>query len=260
MKMETPCQPCELHAPTAATQCRSWDGGTFDLVAILQAARPAACPFAAIVLVPIVAAVARRSAGLVAGEDLLADLVTRVWRRFASNPALAPTENAHLRRLAKTTLLDVLRHETGRRRCTACRHYRKAKAAGGTCERQFGHGGEPHPHHGVHLDARTEPQHLRPPCHGFEGGATIPMDDAIVENLPDPRARGRNDDMTDAVREALARLTAENERVGLLVARAKIDGYTYEELAAQHGLSRDQVKRQIKQGVQRLRELLEEAA
>jgi RNA polymerase sigma factor (sigma-70 family) len=260
MKTETPCQPCELHAPARSTQCRSWDGGSFDLVAILQANRPAACPFAATVLEPIVAAVARRSAGLVAGEDLLADLITRVWRRFARTPALAPSENKHLRRLAKTTLVDVLRHETGRRRCTACGHYRKAKAAGGTCERQFGHGGEPHPHHGAHLDSRTEPQHLRPPCHGFVGSATISMDDAVAENLPDPRARGRNDSMTEAVREALARLTAENERVGLLVARNKIDGYTYEELAAQHGLSRDQVKRLIQQGLQRLRELLEDAA
>jgi RNA polymerase sigma factor (sigma-70 family) len=257
MKTATPCQPCDLHSPARSTQCSAWDGGTFDLVAILQAARPAACPFAAIVLVPIVAAVARRSAGIVAGDDLLAEMIVRVWQRFASNPALAPSENAQLRRLAKTTLIDVLREETGRRRCSMCRHYRKAKTAGGTCARQFGHGGEPHPHHGVHLGARTEPQHLRPPCHGFVGAATVAMDDAVAENVPDPRVRGRNDDMTEVVREALTRLTAENERVGLLLARHRIDGCTYEQLAAQHGLSRDQVNRLLRQGMQRLRELLE---
>lgn len=254
--MDVPCPTCELHAPKAPSRCEAWGGSQFDLLRLVRADRPARCPFTEHVLTPLAAAVARRSAGLVDKDDLLGEVMEVVLRRFAKSPELAPSELGQLRRLLRTTLVDVLRKDTGRRRCTACGHYRRTGEAGGTCQRQYGPDRQPHPHHGQKLEARSEPQRLRPPCHGFVGAAAVAVDPELADSLPDPRQAGRTDDMRDALHEALRRLTVENERAGLFVMRNKLDGLTYEQIAAEHGLSRDQVKRVIQHGMERLRDLL----
>lgn len=254
--MALPCSNCVLHAPEAPTKCSAWDGLRFDLVRLVAADRPAACPFATHVLEPLAAAVARRASGLVDKDDLLGEAMEVVLRRFANDPNLAPAERSQLRRLLRTTLVDVLRKETGRRRCTACGHYRRDAEAGGTCQRQYGPEGQPHPHHLARLQARSEPQRLNPPCHGFVGASEVAFDPELADSLPDTRGQGRTEDMTDTLDAALRQLLVENERAGLFVLRNKIDGLTYEQIAAEHGLSRDQVKRQIQRGMERLRELM----
>jgi DNA-directed RNA polymerase specialized sigma24 family protein len=196
-------------------------------------------------------------------DDLLAEVVLRVLMRYAERRQNAPSERRHLRRFVRTVLLDVSRRETGRRRCTTCVHYRPHDGRkGGTCQRQYGPGGEPHAHFGLDLDSRAEPQRLDPPCRGYSGrrNTSLPEDDLLT--APGVDARVRNDDMSkETLERALARLIAEKPLRGLLFVQSKLDGRTYDDLAFQHGLSRDQVKRHIQAALLRVRDLiLEEAA
>lgn len=64
----------------------------------------------------------------------------------------------------------------------------------------------------------------------------------------------------EQLQEALARMMAENTLRGLLVVQHRIDGESYDTLARQHGLSRDQVKRRLRDGMRRLRELMRDPA
>lgn len=259
---EPPCHitACALHLPATATGCRGWTPPSFDLVAVVQAAQFEDCPFAARVVRPIAEAIARRSGGRIASQDLLGEMFVRVLTRFANGRARAPSELAHLRRFAKTVLLDVLRAETGRRRCTACAHYRKTKGeAGGTCRRQYGPDGQPHPHHQQPLPARAEPHRLQPPCWGFAGKNQHQdfHDDTFVPPGTGPRVR--NEGMfADQVERACQRLIVELPREGLVVMQHKVDGRTFDDLARESGCSRDQVKRRYQKGVARFRELLDE--
>lgn len=249
-----------MAAELQPTRCSGWNPPRFDILRILRTDRPDDCPFQRIVVEPLVEAVLRRAGPRFDSDAILSDIAVKVLHRYAEHPDKAPTETPHLVRFISNVVRDARRKASGRRRCSACGHYRKdPAAAGGHCQRQTGADGQPHPHFGQRLEPRAEPHRLDPRCRGFLGRTAqeLPADDAF--GPPGGSAPVRNEDMRiDRLRSAMARLTAEHPLRGLLVAQSKLDGYTYEELAERHAQSRDQVKRHIQAGLERLKELLAE--
>lgn len=249
---ECAVQTCSLNrndGEMRVPSCDVWDDQQFDFIVIVEKAPIAVCPFIREEVFPIVERYARRARLLgLSPEDLLDDIVFKAFRKKLS--AAPPTQANELRQVIKRTYLDRMRSEIGRIRCTGCHHY-SAGTGGrrGLCGLERTSSGESHPHFQKELPPHADPKNMR--CAEFVDQRRS----VAISPLTEPVVRKNVDRILD-LQQALAILTAENPLAGALVIASKMDGYTLDELATMTGLTRDQVRYAIEQGLARLRELM----
>ncbi|MCA8954706.1 MAG: hypothetical protein KDC87_01455 [Planctomycetes bacterium] len=178
--------------------------------------------------------------------NVLVALVLDVLARLPMGASL-PASPAVLYNKMRHLVVDALRAQWGRRRCSACVHFLR-----GFCGLATANDRRQHPHFRQQITGRQNPRKLNPPCHQFR-------DRSRTEPLPEVGLAAPVDEPTGPASRAHARLFEEDALLGgIFMEFASDEGATQAELAKRLGKSRDQIKRLLEKAKHRLRELYEE--